>query len=121
MTDKEKAPYHKIMVDTWRLFIKDRIPQKFSNEWWEEIIKDYEELREPYKGDPLDDYVCHISQVFLDELERIMKRDRPKRLSKEVLPGTQGYPQAELQCSDSISKMGGSKEDNQTITAEDWG
>lgn len=105
MTDKEKAPYHKVMVDAWRIFIKERTHEKFSDPWWEEIIAEYERLREPYIHTLMDDYVCHISQVFLDEYERGQKRERPKRISKTVLPNSQGNDSKELQLPDTVCEM----------------
>lgn len=73
MTDEEKKPYHTIMVAAWRLFIKDRETEQFSDKWWEEIIGEYDNLREPYKGTIYDGYCCAVNQAFLDQWERIQK------------------------------------------------
>lgn len=111
MTHDEKVPYHDIMVSAWRIFIKERPEETYSDSWWEIIIKEYEELREPYKGTKLDDYVCAISQTFLDEYERGQKRGkRQKRISETVLPNSQGYHQEELQLSDPVREVGGCEE-----------
>ena len=110
MTDKEKTPYHKIMVDAWRIFIKERQHTRYSDKWWEEIIGDYRNLRKPYIGTKLDDYVCQLSQVFLDEYERGQKNERPNRVPETVLSETQERNPTEIQFSDSISKMGGCEE-----------
>ena len=110
MTDKEKIPYHKIMVDTWRLFIKERTCEKFSDKWWEELIDEYRKLRTPYIGTELDDYVCWLSQVFLDEYERKHKIAKQKRISKTILSDPQKGTPKELQCSDSVCQMGGFEE-----------
>ncbi len=74
MTDEEKKPYHTVMTAAWRVFTKARNAEQFTDEWWREIIEEYDKLREPYKGTPMDDYVCGINQVFLDEWELIQKR-----------------------------------------------
>ena len=121
MTDEEKKPYHTIMVSAWRLFTKERTPERFSYEWWEEISGDYDKLREPYKGTPLDLYVCHINQAFLDEYERLQKRERPERVSTPVLPQEEEYTQEELHFPAPVPEVGGSEESNQTLTASDWG
>lgn len=76
MTDEEKKPYHTIMVAAWRIFIKERQSRQFSDEWWKEIIKEYETLRAPYKGTIYDDYCGDVSQSFLDQYERMQKRDK---------------------------------------------
>lgn len=110
MTDKEKAPYHKVMVDAWRIFIKERTHEKFSDPWWEEIIAEYERLREPYIHTLMDDYVCHISQVFLDEYERGQKREKQSGISKTILSSSQGRDTTEIQYSDNIPQVGGCEE-----------
>ena len=120
MTDGEKKPYHNIMTAAWRLFIAERESKQFSDEWWEEIIKDYDKLREPYKGTELDDYVCQINQAFLDELERKMKRGKQNRVSQKVLSGAQRENQRELQCTDPVPEMGRCEEDDVQLTASDW-
>ena len=106
MTDQEKTPYHRIMVDAWRIFIREREVPRFSDKWWEEIIKDYDELREPYKRTDLDDYVCDIAMLFLNEYERVNKHERQKRVSKELLSEDQRTTQTELQLSDNVCKVG---------------
>lgn len=110
MTSEEKTPYHTIMVDAWRIFIKDRSHERYCDKWWEEIIGEYKSLRDSYIGTKLDDYVCQLSQVFLDEYERGQKRERPNRIPQELLPEPQENYQAELQLSDSVSEMGGCEE-----------
>lgn len=110
MTDEQKKPYHTIMVSAWRLFIKERAPKQFSQEWWNEIIGDYNKLREQYKNTQQFSYCDYISQSFLDEWERIQKRDRQDGVSEGVLLETQGYHQEELQFTDPVSAVGGSEE-----------
>lgn len=121
MTDEEKKPYHDVMVASWRIFIKDRQPKRFSDGWWEEIIGDYDKLREPYKGNPMDDYVCHINQAFLDELERIQRRDRSQEVSTRILSKDKGGSQKELHCSAAVPEMGGSQKADEPLSAADWG
>lgn len=112
MTHEEKAKYHEIMVASWRIFTKERPEELFSDPWWESIIGEFREMRKPYIGTLLDDYVCHISQVFLDEHERVYKRGRrQKRVSETILPGPEGFTQGELQFSDPVCEVGGFKED----------
>ena len=110
MTDKEKTPYHKIMVDIWRIFIKERQHTRYSDKWWEEIIGEYRTLRHSYIGTTLDDYVCQLSQVFLDEYERGFKHEKQAGVSETVLPKPQGRTEEELQLPDNISSMGGCEE-----------
>ena len=111
MTSEEKTPYHTIMVDAWRIFIKDRSHERYCDKWWEEIIGEYKSLRDSYIGTKLDDYVCQLSQVFLDEYERGQKRGkRQKRISETVLPSSQGCHQEELQLSDPVREVGGCEE-----------
>ena len=110
MTSEEKAPYHTIMVDAWRIFTKERIHEKYSDAWWEELIGEYTELRNKHKQLKLDDYICQLSQVFLDEYERGQGDAKPKRVSQAVLPNPQGYDQEELQLSDPICEVGGLEE-----------
>ena len=86
MTDEEKRPYHNIMVAAWRLFIKDREPEKFTDAWWKDVFKDYDKLRELYKKTIYDQYCCHVSQAFLDELERIQKRNKSQEYIQCELP-----------------------------------
>ena len=110
MTDEEKKPYHTIMVSAWRLFIKERKLERYTDSWWEEVIADYDKLREPYKMTKYDLYCCHVSQAFLDELERIGKKDGPQK-----------YIQAELPLTKAVPELAGSKENTEQYSAEDWG
>ena len=110
MTDKEKTPYHKIMVDAWRIFIKERSHKRYCDDWWEEIIGEYRNLRKPYIGTKLDDYVCQLSQVFLDEYERGQKHERQNRIPETILSNTQERNPTAIQFSDSVSKVGGCEE-----------
>lgn len=121
MTDEEKKPYHTAMLASWRIFIKERKTERFSNEWWKEIIGEFNSLRESYVGTPLRDYVDYMNQAFLDEWERIQNRDRQKGISETVLPETEEYRQEELQFSDPVPKVDGSKEADEEFTSADWG
>ena len=121
MTDAEKKPYHDAMVASWRIFIKERKTEKFSDTWWQEIIGEYNTLSDSYKGSPLHGYVSYMNQVFLDEWERIKNRDRQKGISKTVLPETEEYRQEELQFSDPVPEVDGSKEADEEFTSADWG
>lgn len=121
MTAEEKKVYHTIMVDTWRVFTKARTLEQFSDAWWQEIVGEYDELRKPYRGTLLDDYVCQLAQAFLDEHERVYKRGKQKGISETVLSKPQGYHQEELQLTNSVSEVGGDKESPETLSAEDWG
>ena len=110
MTNEEKTPYHKIMVDAWRIFIKERKAELFSDEWWEEIINEYDVLREPYKNTELDSYLCSISMVFLDEYERKSKHARQKRISEELLSAQQEKVERTVQELQDTNKMDGFEE-----------
>ena len=121
MTDEQKKPYYTIMVDCWRLFMKDRQFETFNDLWWQEIIGDYEKLREPYKGTNLDDFVCQLSQCFLDEHERLQKNERQNRIPGKILSGTQGTDQGKVQQPDSVCEVERSKGSNESLKAEDWG
>ena len=110
MTDEQKKPYYTIMVDCWRLFMKNRQFEAFNDLWWQEIIGDYEKLREPYKGTNLDDFVCQLSQCFLDEHERLQKNERQNRIPETILSNTQERNPTAIQFSDSVSKVGGCEE-----------
>lgn len=121
MTHEEKVVYHEIMKQAWIIFGKQRDCEEFGDKWWQEIIGEYDELRKPYKGTLLDDYVCQLAQAFLDEHERVYKRGKQKGISEAILSGSQGYHQEELQLSDTVSEVGGSEEDNVQIEAADWG
>ena len=121
MTNDIKKPYHDALVASWRVFIKDRKEEQFSEAWWKEIIGEYKALSDSYKDTPIHDYVSYMNQVFLDEYERVQKRVRQKGISEGVLPEAQGYHQEELQLTDSIPEVGGDKEDHEAFTASDWG
>ena len=121
MTDEEKTPYHVAMVSAWRIFIKERTIEKFSDKWWKEIIGEYNALRKSYLGNPLSEYVDYLSQTFLDEWERIQKRERQKGISETILPETQEYHQEELQFTDAVSSVAGREEANKSFTSSDWG
>jgi hypothetical protein len=88
MTDEDKKPYHTIMTAAWRLFIKERKTEQFSDEWWKELIGDYDKLREPYRGTIYDDYCGDVNQAFLDQWERIQKSSYPKKeiYEQQTLP-----------------------------------
>lgn len=120
MTDEEKKPYHTAMLASWRIFIKERKTERFSNEWWKEIIGEFNSLRESYVGTSLRDYVDYMNQAFLDEWERIQKRDRQKGISETVLPEAQEYHQEELQFTDTVSEVAGREENSEAFTASDW-
>lgn len=121
MTDEQKKPYYTIMVDCWRSFMKDRQFETFNDLWWQEIIGDYEKLREPYKGTSLDDFVCQLSQCFLDEHERLQKNERQNRIPGKILSGTQGTDKGKIQHTDPDGEVERSKGSNESLKAEDWG
>ena len=76
MTHEEKAKYHEIMVATWRIFTKERLPEAYSDAWWEEIIGEYSVYKTQFKGTTLEDYCGELAMAFLNEHERCIKRER---------------------------------------------
>lgn len=77
MTDEEKKPYYDIMVETWRSFIKVRKAELFSDEWWQEIIDEYEAQGKKWKGTPYEDYYGDLTMSFLNQYERLKKQIKP--------------------------------------------
>ena len=121
MTDEQKKPYYNIMVDCWRVFMKDRSHETFSDEWWKEIIGEYDKLRGPIKGTAYDEFFCQLSQSFLDEHERLQKHERQNRISGKILSVTQGTNKGKIQHTDSDGEVERSKGSNESLKAEDWG
>lgn len=121
MTHETKVSYYKVMSELWLLFSKDRSQEQFSDEWWEEIIRDFERAVEKYSNTPLVDYAWQVTMAFLNEYERVYKRERQKRLSEEVLSGTQGDKETKISQPVSVPEVVGSEESSQVLTAEDWG
>lgn len=121
MTDDVKKPYHDAMVSAWRIFIEERTAEQFSDEWWREIVGEYAHLMSSYHGTPLHDYVSYMSQAFLDEWERIQKRERQKGISETVLPETQRYHQEEIQFTETIPPVVRREESSKSFTSADWG
>ncbi len=77
MTDEEKKPYYDIMVETWRTFMKVRKAERFSDEWWDEIIAEYESQRKKWKETQYDDYYGDLAMAFLNQYERLRKLSKP--------------------------------------------
>ena len=77
MTDEEKKPYYDIMVETWRTFMKKRESERFSDEWWNEIINEYETQGKKWKGTPYEGYYGDLAMSFLDQYERLRKQIKP--------------------------------------------
>ena len=74
MTDEEKIPYHTIMTAAWRIFVKERKHERFSDAWWDEIIAEFDKLKAEYKNTIYENYCGYISQAFLDQWERLQKQ-----------------------------------------------
>lgn len=74
MQDEIKKPYHAIMVDLWRIFIKDRTSAEYTDAWWKEVTDEYFAYRDKYKDTPYLNYIGDLSIAFLNELERVGKQ-----------------------------------------------
>lgn len=78
MNDERKKIYYTILVDLWRLFIKPRKLQTFTDEWWEEVIKEYTAYTNRYKNTQFEDYCGELAISFLNEYERCSKKEKTK-------------------------------------------
>lgn len=76
MTDEEKKVYHTVMVDTWRIFIKERQSERYSDAWWQEIIGEYDDYRAKYKSSSVEDFCAELSMAFLNQHERVYKKGK---------------------------------------------
>ena len=81
MNDERKKIYYTILVDLWRLFIKPRKLQTFTDEWWEEVIKEYTTYTNRYKNTQFEDYCGELAISFLEESISLVN-------STKALPGT---------------------------------
>ena len=138
VTDKET--YRTIMGDMFKLCFK-KIPDRFSDSWWNKTVDMFFKYADRYKGTEYEDFAGELAigmsdsyehesklnsfsqPTFYRSIERafINEWERQERVSGQLLSEPQRTEETELQRTDSISEMGGSKESNMEIEASDWG
>lgn len=138
VTDKET--YRTIMGDMFKLCFK-KIPDRFSDSWWNKTVTMFFKYSDSYKGTEYEDFAGELAIGMCDSYEHesklnrfsqvifykcverafINEWERKERISGQVLPEPQGTEKTELQRTDSVPEVGGSKEGNMEIEASDWG
>ena len=73
MQDSEKKIYYDIITKCWVAFSKGRPYPEFSNEWWERLIADFDEVRGIYKGTDYEKLVGVLTMELQNEHERRQK------------------------------------------------
>jgi len=137
---KDPEPYKKVMNELFKMFFNN-IPDKFSDEWWKKTVDNFFRYSKLHYEGLLSDFVGELVMGMLNYREHEQKlnqvspdifyndivgaynneRDRiSKRISGGILSEAQGTKKTELQCSDTVCKMGRSEEDNLPLKAEDW-
>lgn len=62
MQDSEKKIYYDIVTKCWVAFSKERPQPEFSDEWWERLIADFDEIRNVYKDT---DYSALVNELTM--------------------------------------------------------
>lgn len=70
MQDSEKKIYYDIITKCWVAFSKGRLYFEFSDEWWSEVIADFDAIVNEYKDTDYADLVETLSIKMLDQHER---------------------------------------------------
>lgn len=70
MQDSEKKIYYDIITKCWVAFSKGRPYPEFSDEWWEHLISDFDEVRSFYKNSDYEELVDSIAMKLQNEHER---------------------------------------------------
>ena len=76
MADSEKKIYYDIITKCWVAFTKVRDVPEFSDEWWQSLIADYDEIRAQYAGTEYAELVNELSMKLQDQHERRQKREK---------------------------------------------
>ena len=139
VTDKET--YRTIMGDMFKLCFK-KIPDKFSDPWWDKTIHLFFDYSDRYKGTEYEDFAAELAMGMCDSYEHESKLKRfsqamfykdierafvnewertEKRVLGSVLSKPQSTEKGELQRTDTVCEVGGGKESHGEIEASDWG
>lgn len=73
MQDSEKRIYYEIVTKCWAAFSRGRPSVEFSDEWWKEVIADFNEIGDGYKNTEFYDFVGGLIMQFLNQHERRSK------------------------------------------------
>lgn len=73
MQDSEKKIYYDIVTKCWSVFSKARFEPEFSDEWWEQLIDDFDLIRNEYKNTDYSELVNELTAEFLEQHERRQK------------------------------------------------
>mgnify|MGYP003571251907 FL=1 len=73
MQDSEKRIYHDIITKCWVTFSKGRPYPEFSDEWWERLIADFDDIRKEYANTDYSELVNELTMKMQDQHERRQK------------------------------------------------
>lgn len=73
MQDSEKKIYHDIITKCWVAFSKGRPSAEFTDEWWEQVIADFDLIRQEYGMTDYKMLVDELAMSLQDEHERRQK------------------------------------------------
>lgn len=76
MQESEKKIYYEIITKCWIAFSKQRPCYQFSDEWWEQLINDFDDIRKSYINTDYATLVNEITMSLQDEHERRFKYGR---------------------------------------------
>lgn len=70
MQDSEKKIYYNIITKCWVAFSKGRPYPEFSDEWWEQLIADFDLIRKEFSMTEYSEFVNELTMKLQDEHER---------------------------------------------------
>lgn len=73
MQHSEKTIYYNIIVKCWTTFSKERTYAEFSDDWWSEIIAEFNTILNEYRGTEYQPLVDTLVMRLLDQQERRQK------------------------------------------------
>lgn len=74
MQATERTAYHDIVVECYSSFVKDRPEQEFSDEWWKNLIADFDKICKKREGTEYHGLAMELSMRLLEQHERRQKK-----------------------------------------------
>lgn len=78
MQDSEKKIYYDIVSKCWAAFSKGRPYPEFSDEWWNGIFADYDDIRREYRDTEYAEFVNDLAMKLQDQHERRQREWKQK-------------------------------------------
>ena len=76
MDDVEKRIYYDIITNTWKIFSKKRNYEEFSDDWWQDILDEFDTYCKQFKDTEYEEIVDGIVTTLLAEHTRRYRKWR---------------------------------------------